>query len=63
MADITKCDGNFCELRDNCYRYTAPPNDEYQWWITAPPERPCPMYWPISWVVETDRTEEVSDGE
>lgn len=46
LAGITKCDGNFCELRESCYRYTAIPNPEYQMWMTAPAERPCPLFWP-----------------
>ena len=31
MADITKCEGKFCEERAQCYRYTAPSGMRQSW--------------------------------
>jgi hypothetical protein len=33
MADITKCKGINCPVRDNCYRYTARDSEFYQSWF------------------------------
>ena len=30
MADISKCHGNNCPIKDTCYRYTAPAHPTYQ---------------------------------
>lgn len=27
MADITKCEGTECPLKEKCYRFTAPTSD------------------------------------
>jgi hypothetical protein len=34
MADITKCSNDECNIKDKCYRYTAPDNDEWQSYAT-----------------------------
>lgn len=44
MADIAKCQGENCDRRQDCYRYTAPAS-EWQAWLETPTERPCPMFW------------------
>lgn len=31
MADITKCEGKWCEERMQCYRYTALPGMRQSW--------------------------------
>ena len=36
MADISKCKGNDCPLKDKCYRYNATPSD-YQSYFQYPP--------------------------
>lgn len=36
MADITKCTGDHCPMKDKCYRHTAS-NSEWQSWFTTPP--------------------------
>ena len=33
MADITKCKGINCPIRDNCYRYTARDSGLHQSWF------------------------------
>ena len=33
MADISKCEGKGCPIKDKCYRFTAKANDFYQAWI------------------------------
>lgn len=30
MADISKCNGNNCTLKDTCYRFTATSNPHWQ---------------------------------
>ena len=30
MADITMCNGTGCQVKDACYRYTAPVNEHRQ---------------------------------
>ena len=37
MTDITKCEGGHCKLKDHCYRYTAPMNDNWQSMFVEPP--------------------------
>lgn len=43
MTDITKCQGTGCDVRDKCYRFTAPAGEWQSWFM--PTERPCPMFW------------------
>lgn len=31
MPEITKCSGVFCQVRESCYRYTAPPSARQMW--------------------------------
>lgn len=33
MTDISKCLGAHCELKESCYRYTAPSNGYWQSYI------------------------------
>lgn len=46
MADITKCRGDGCPIKEECYRYTAKDNS-YQDYFTEVPfiEGKCDMYW------------------
>jgi len=32
MADITKCAGQGCDIKEQCYRYTAPSSEYRQAW-------------------------------
>jgi len=48
MADISKCKGNGCELKNTCYRFTATANEFRQSFFmeepnTTPTE--CEHYW------------------
>jgi hypothetical protein len=36
MADITKCPGNGCPIREDCYRYTAPASEHQSWFTETP---------------------------
>lgn len=47
MADITKCEGANCPIKENCYRYTAKANEFRQSYFTDPPikDGKCEMYW------------------
>jgi hypothetical protein len=50
MADITKCPGNDCPVKNKCYRYTAPASmkQHYFWNIPGKTEGnkfTCSMYW------------------
>ena len=46
MADIHKCRGDGCPLKERCYRYTAKAGS-YQYYFTEVPfrEDKCDMYW------------------
>jgi len=37
MPDITMCIDSICPLRENCYRFTAEPNDLYQSYFNISP--------------------------
>jgi hypothetical protein len=46
MADITKCNGQGCPVKEKCYRYTAK-ESMYQSYFSEPPikDNKCDMYW------------------
>ena len=46
MADISKCKGINCPLKETCYRFTAIANPYRQSWF-APPvvDGKCDKYW------------------
>lgn len=37
MADISMCKGTDCPMKNNCYRYTAKPNEYGQYYLTTVP--------------------------
>lgn len=46
MADITKCTGRGCDLRETCYRFTAPKGMWQSYFMTSPiKDGECEMYW------------------
>ena len=47
MPDITMCNGQGCELKSTCYRYTATPSKHVQSYFTEPPIKngKCEYYW------------------
>lgn len=48
MADITKCKGNYCELRQTCYRYKAEDSKFRQSYFVKTPNNTnsdCDYYW------------------
>ena len=46
MADITMCRGENCDIREKCYRYTAPVNKYWQAvFAETPTENPCKHFW------------------
>jgi len=46
MADITMCTATKCEIKDKCYRYTAPRSD-WQAMMNPPlkVDGKCPLFW------------------
>lgn len=36
MADITKCSGINCPVKDQCYRHTAPDSERQSWFVDIP---------------------------
>ena len=50
MTDITKCTSAACELKDECYTYTAPaaPLQSYADFYEANGDD-CDLYHPIKW--------------
>ena len=51
MADITKCSGDNCPIKDKCYRFTAPTEEFGQSYFMEPPydiknaHVICEMFW------------------
>jgi len=47
MADISMCSGKGCDLKEKCYRFTAPKSKYMQSYFTIPPikDGKCDMYW------------------
>ena len=52
MADISKCSGENCQVRDKCYRYLAISNPYRQAWSnyqtkehSFTPEKGCDEFW------------------
>ncbi len=49
MADITKCNGKNCPLKEDCYRFTAPSNKYRQSYFVETPKLKkngvCEEYW------------------
>lgn len=46
MADITKCYGKDCPIKDNCYRFTAPASFFQYFFIEVPyKEDKCEHFW------------------
>lgn len=47
MADISKCEGENCDVKENCYRYLAEANPNRQSFIKpTEPGFDCEFYWP-----------------
>lgn len=50
MADITMCEGNYCELAKTCYRYKAEPSEYRQSYFVKEPNvtsYQCDYYWEV----------------
>jgi hypothetical protein len=47
MPDITMCEGKNCPIKENCYRYTAKPNEYRQSYFVTPPyqDGKCEHFW------------------
>ena len=46
MTDITKCTGEGCELKETCYRFTAPMGTYQSMFVEVPIEdKNCNYYW------------------
>jgi len=63
MADITKCSGEGCPLKDMCYRFTAP-GSEYQAYFTTPPVKDgeCEMFWGDASKQLTNKLNDIVNG-
>lgn len=53
MTDISKCNGEQCPIREECWRYISQANSLWQSYIEPPVEKPinkdnCVMYWPLN---------------
>lgn len=51
MADISKCTGQNCPLKDTCYRYTSPKSMVWQSYLGKVPydhtKKECEFYWKV----------------
>jgi len=49
MADITKCDGANCLIKDTCKRFTSESGFRQSWFSESPIKNgKCEMYWGIT---------------
>ena len=54
MADITKCSGDNCPVKEQCYRFTAESSEYRQSWFTNAPGKTvddkftCDMFWGLN---------------
>ena len=49
MSDISKCTGEYCLLKETCWRYLVPPHDFRQAWVSPQysDSNECPNYWKV----------------
>jgi len=45
MADIAKCNGHNCPLKEKCYRYTAPAAELWQTYGDFKYDDGCDYFW------------------
>jgi len=47
MSDITCCQGEWCPMKEKCYRYTARKDEYMQTYFTEPPIKDwqCEYFW------------------
>lgn len=62
MADISKCFGKGCKLKELCYRYTAKSDEYYQSYTMAdealtPNQTHCDMFWPDEYAIEREEND------
>ena len=58
MVDISKCEGDGCEIRSDCYRFTAKANEHRQSYMKPPTVgKNCEYYWPVKSKSEYKRLE------
>jgi hypothetical protein len=64
MADIAKCSGEGCPLKDMCYRFTAPANEYRQSYFSTPPikDNKCEMFWGESSEYLMQYLQDIVDG-
>lgn len=50
MTDITKCSGLDCQMKGNCYRFTAKPSDYQSWFMQHPLkiDNTCDEFYPVN---------------
>ncbi len=49
MPDISKCTGDDCPIKDQCYRYRSISSNQRQSYIAIPPYKDgnCEAFWPL----------------
>lgn len=63
MADISKCFGNGCKMKEICYRFTSPGNDLYQSYSMfdmqlKENDTHCEDFWPDEQIKDANGTDE-----
>jgi len=64
MADITKCYGQDCPIKETCYRFTAPVNEYLQGWANfdsiywESDDAECSHYYPTKPISTISTTKE-----
>lgn len=68
MADISKCYGEGCPIKNKCYRYTAVANEHWQSYFIEAPGKikdnifTCEMYWGDNSEAIFNQLKDITDG-
>lgn len=68
MADITKCSGDNCPVKEQCYRFTAESSEYRQSWFSETPSKivddkfTCDMYWGANGQAIWNQLINIADG-
>lgn len=65
MADITKCKGDECSIKESCYRFTAKASEFWQSWFLNSPikDGKCDMFWGVENDYTMKQIKDILNGE
>jgi hypothetical protein len=64
MADITKCKGDGCRIKETCYRFRAMAGMRQSFFVTSPiKDGECEMYWGEAAKATYDQVKEILNSD